>query len=60
MSFAEMGGLGGISVSAISKNKKRSEESLRKDFHLRESFQRLSKELRSKLSQKKKVLTYFS
>jgi hypothetical protein len=34
------GGLGGISVSAISQNKKRLEASLGKDAHLRESFQR--------------------
>jgi len=52
MSFAEMGRrLGGISVSAISQNKKRLEESLRKDSHLRESFQKLSKGLGSKSSQ---------
>jgi len=52
MSFAEIGWrLGGISVSAISQNKKRLEESLRKDSHLRESLQRLSKALGSKPSQ---------
>jgi REP element-mobilizing transposase RayT len=52
MSLAEIGRrLGGISVSAISQNKKRLEESLRKDPHLRESFQRLSKALGSKHSQ---------
>ncbi len=52
MSFAEIGRrLGGISVSAISQNKKRLEASLRKDPHLRESFQRLSKGLGSKSSQ---------
>jgi hypothetical protein len=52
MSSAEVGRrLGGISVSAISQNKKRLEASLRKDLHLRESFQRLSKELGSKYSQ---------
>ena len=52
MNFAEIGRrLGGISVSAISQNKKRLEASLRKDPHLRESLQRLSKGLGSKLSQ---------
>jgi len=52
MSFAEIGRrLGGISVSAISQNKKRLEASLRKDSHLRESLQRLSKALGSKPSQ---------
>jgi hypothetical protein len=52
MSFAEMGRrLGEISVSAISQNKKRLEESLRKDPHLRGSFHRLSKGLGSKSSQ---------
>lgn len=52
MNFAEIGRkLGGISVSAISQNKKRLEASLRKDTHLRESLQRLSQGLGSKLSQ---------
>jgi len=52
MSLAEIGRrLGGISASAISQNKKRLEESLRKDSHLRESLQRLSKALESKPSQ---------
>jgi len=52
MSFAEIGRrLGGISVSAISQNRKRLEASLRKDPRLRESFQRLSKVLRPKSSQ---------
>jgi putative transposase len=52
MSSAEIGRrLGGISVSAISQNKKRLEASLRKDPHLRKSLQRLSKELGSKSSQ---------
>jgi len=52
MSFAEMGRrLGGISVSAISQNKKRLEESLGKDSHLHERFQRLSRGLGSKSSQ---------
>ena len=46
MSSAEIGRrLGGISVSAISQNKKRLEASRRKDPHLRESLQRLSKGL---------------
>ncbi|MBU0999750.1 transposase [Patescibacteria group bacterium] len=46
MNFAEIGRrLGGISVSAISQNKKRLEASLRKDSRLRESLQRLSKGL---------------
>ena len=52
MSFAEMGRrLGGVSVSAISQNKKRLEASLQKDPHLRESFQGLSEGLGSKPSQ---------
>jgi chromosomal replication initiation ATPase DnaA len=52
MNFAEIGRrLGGISVSAISQNKKRLEASLRKDPHLRESLERLSKGLGLKLSQ---------
>ena len=52
MNFAEIGRrLGGISVSAISQNKKRLEASFRKDRRLRESLQRLSKGLGSKLSQ---------
>ena len=52
MNFAEIGRrLGGISASAISQNKKRLEASFQKDSHLRESLQRLSKELGSKSSQ---------
>ena len=52
MSFAEIGRrLGGVSVSAISQNKKRLEASLQKDPHLRGSFQRVSEELGSKSSQ---------
>jgi len=52
MNFAEIGRrLGGISVSAISQNKKRLEALLRKNSRLRESLQRLSKGLGSKISQ---------
>ena len=52
MSLAEIGRrLGGISVSAISQNKKRLEASLRKDPHLRERFQGLSKGLEPQSSQ---------
>jgi hypothetical protein len=52
MSFAEIGRrLGGISVSALSQNKKRLEASLRKHPHLRETLQGLSKVLGSKPSQ---------
>jgi REP element-mobilizing transposase RayT len=52
MSLAEVGRrLGGISVSAISQNKKRLEASLARDPHLVEILRKLSKELRSKFSQ---------
>ncbi len=52
ISCAEIGRrLGGISVSAISQNKKRLEASLRQDDHLRGSLERLSKGLGSKSSQ---------
>ena len=52
MSLAEMGRrLGGVSVSAISQNKKRLEAALQKDPHLRKRFQGLSEGLGSKSSQ---------
>ena len=51
-SLAEIGRkLGGISVSAISQNRKRLEASLREDPHLGAIFQGLAKELASKSSQ---------
>ncbi len=46
MNLAEIGRrLGGISVSAISQNRKRLEASVRKDSHMRERLQRLSQGL---------------
>ena len=52
MGFSEIGRrLGGISVSAISQNKKRLEASLRQDAHLKESLDGLSRGLGSKSSQ---------
>jgi hypothetical protein len=52
MSLAEIGRrLGGISVSAISQNKKRLAASLRKDSRMNEILRRLSERLESKFSQ---------